>query len=100
MKAADAYVTMQNGRDTMMMEIGIFTDTFGADELLRTYEQDFVSTLRARPHWGLDRNHLRSETQVAALFPEWGPWKDAYEHLNPRGVFDGRLTDRLGISRR
>jgi len=82
------------------MEIGSLVGLDGVEELLRRYEEVFVSSLAARPHWGLDRNHLRGESAVSALYPAWPLWKQALTDLNPRGMFDGAFTDRLGISRR
>jgi FAD/FMN-containing dehydrogenase len=99
-KASPAYLAMQNGRKTMMMEIGVLAGLYGAEELLRYYEEAFVNAMKARPHWGLDRNYLRSEAAVASLFPAWSSWKQAFAQLNPSGTFDGSVTDRLGISRR
>jgi len=57
--ASSATLAMQAGRRTLMMEIGVLVGLAGAEELLRRYEEVFVSSLGARPHWGLDRNHLR-----------------------------------------
>jgi hypothetical protein len=56
--------------------------------------------MAARPHWGLDRNVLHGTEELERLYPAWPKWREAFHRLNPNGVFDGRLTDRLGISRR
>jgi len=96
--ASSATLAMQAGRRTLMMEIGVLVGLAGAEELLRRYEEVFVSSLGARPHWGLDRNHLRGEGAVARLYPGWNDWKSALNDLNPHGTFDGSITDRLGIS--
>ena len=97
---ANAYLAMQHGAAKTMMEIGILVAAPGAEELLRHYEETLMRTVQARPHWGLDRNILRSESEVAALYPAWPAWKRAYDRMNPEGTFDGRITDRLGISHR
>jgi hypothetical protein len=97
-KAADAYLAMQQGRDTTAMEMDVFAGMYGVEDLLQTNERHFITTLGARPHWGLDRNALRDEREVASVFPGWDKWKDVYSLRNRSGVFDGRVTDRLGIS--
>jgi hypothetical protein len=98
---AQALLAMQNGRKTVSMEFGVFTGAYGAEELLRSYETAFVGgEYGGRPHWGLDRNYLKSAAAVKALYPDtWGPFLDALGELNPDGTFDGAVTDRLGISR-
>jgi hypothetical protein len=38
---------------------------------------------------------------VKKLWPDtWDRWRAAYCQLNATGVFDGELTDRLGLSAR
>jgi hypothetical protein len=41
---------------------------------------------------------LKSEAEAASLYPAWPVWKAIYAELNQKGTFDGRVTDRLGIS--
>jgi hypothetical protein len=89
---------MQHGRRTCMMEIGMLVGQRGAGALLESYETAFIREFGARPHWGLDLSVLKGEADVARLYPGWPAWKRAYAELNPKGTFDGRITDRLGIS--
>ena len=91
-------LAMQHGRKTCMMEIGMLVGQKGAGALLESYETAFVRDFGARPHWGLDLNVLKSEADVARLYPAWPAWKAVYATLNAKGTFDGRVTDRLGIS--
>jgi hypothetical protein len=56
--------------------------------------------LKARPHWGLDLSILQSFDEVRALYPQANAWFKAYESLNANGTFDGKLTDRLKISKK
>jgi hypothetical protein len=93
-------LAMQHGRRTCMMEIGMLVGQNGAGALLESYETAFVRDFRARPHWGLDLNVLKSEADLARLYPAWPAWKSVYATLNAKGTFDGRVTDRLGISMR
>ncbi len=95
---ARAHLAMQFGRPTCMMEIGALVAAHGAAELLRSYEETYLREFDARPHWGLDLNVLSKEASVARLYPAWPKWKSVYAELNKRGTFNGRTTDRLGIS--
>ncbi len=95
-----AHVAMQNRSvPTVTVEIGVLTGLLGAEDLLRTHEAVMVAELSARPHWGLDRNLFRGTAQVERLYPDWHKWLGSFEQMNPRGTFDGLLTDRLRISR-
>jgi hypothetical protein len=91
-------LAMQHGRRTCMMEINMLVAQRGAAALLESYETAFIKEFQARPHWGLDLDVLKSEADVARLYPAWPAWKRAYAQLNAKGTFDGRFTDRLGIS--
>lgn len=96
------FLAMQQGRKTMMMEIGMLVAARGAEQLLRNYQRRFLDAphLSARPHWGLDLSILQGKESVAALYPMFPKWLDVYSELNAKGAFDGHLTDRLGISRK
>ena len=98
-KQSDAFLAMQAGRDTTMMEIGMLVQAQGAATLLSNYERYFIENFRARPHWGLDLSILNSWAQVESLYgkPNADSWRRAYDELNKSGVFKGRLTDRLKI---
>jgi hypothetical protein len=99
-KESSFHVAMQHGRPTTMMEIGALLHARDSHELLENYEKVFIDKITgARPHWGLDLSILKSEQKVKDLYPEWPRWKTVYEKLNASGVFNGRLTERLGISR-
>ncbi|HEY4157137.1 MAG TPA: D-arabinono-1,4-lactone oxidase, partial [Polyangiaceae bacterium] len=97
-RQADSLLAMQYGRDTTMMEIGMLVAAPGSQALLETYERRFIDKFRARPHWGLDLSILKDFKQVRELFPRADDWYRVYSELNRSGVFNGRITDRLGIS--
>ncbi len=97
---SSAYLAMQYEQKTTMMEMGMLVGLPGAEELLHTQEDIFLREFKARPHWGLDRNVLRNEGDIERLYPaSWPSWKAVYEKMNVNGTFDGRFTDRVGISR-
>ncbi|RZU47845.1 D-arabinono-1,4-lactone oxidase [Fluviicoccus keumensis] len=96
-KKTDALVAMQNGRNSMFMEVIGLKDSKSTQPLLKTYQRTMYQELGARPHWGLDLNLLTSESQLRGLYPKWDLWKTQQRRFNG-GTFDGKVTDRLGIS--
>lgn len=97
-KASDALIATQQGRDTMFMEVIALRDSKGARPVLTTHQNTYLREFGSRPHWGLDLNTLTSEAQLSALYPRWDAWKTQYRRFNATGTFDGKVTDRLGIS--
>lgn len=98
-KPTQALIGMQQGRPTMFMEVIALRGTDNAPKLLKSYQQTMLAEFGARPHWGLDLNLLTSEAQARALYPAtWDRWKAQYRRFNTTGTFDGKVTDRLGIS--
>jgi len=93
-----AHIAMQAGRRTMMLEIGQLVGAHGAEDLFWTYQTKFMTEFAARPHWGLDLGIIQSADWPAYLYPKWKEWMGVYQRLNAAGTFDGRFTDRLGIS--
>jgi L-gulono-1,4-lactone dehydrogenase len=98
-RRSDAHLAMMQGRETMMLEMGMIVCAEGADDLLRHHEIAFLRDFGARPHWGLDLNILDAFAHVQTLFPETADrWHGAYRRLNEYGTFNGPFTDHLGIS--
>jgi hypothetical protein len=99
-KAGDALLAPQQGRDTMMIEIGMLVGIHEGPDLLQRYAEEFLcGKPQARPHWGLDLD-LFDGNKARELFPKFSVWEGIYRKLNAKGTFDGPLTDRLGISMR
>lgn len=98
-KQSDLYASMMYQRDTFTMEIDTITGLPRTNELLTDYENVFMKELGARPHWGLDLDVLQSADRVAELNPGFKEWLRVHAARNTTGVFDGKLTDRLKISR-
>ena len=98
-KKSSALIAMQHGRDTMFMEVIAMGQKARSIDQLRRYQQVMLDEFGARPHWGLDFNLLTSARAVAALYPDsWPRWLTQLRCFNPHGTFDGKVTDRLGIS--
>jgi len=100
-KNSSSYLAMQNGRDTVMLEIGVLVEAHGSGILLRDYEQLFIEKFAARPHWGLDMSFVTRWSEIERLYGQSAKdWLRVYQRLNSAGTFDGHLTDRLCISMR
>jgi L-gulono-1,4-lactone dehydrogenase len=98
-KRSDALLAMQSGRDTAHIEMGMLVCADGGPELLRDYERELMRLHGARPHWGLDQSILQGWGEVEALYGDAARrWRAVYARMNSAGTFNGRFTDRLGIS--
>ncbi|MFI5297561.1 MAG: FAD-binding protein [Polyangiales bacterium] len=95
-----AFIAPQQGCTTTMMEIGAPVHGCRQEALLRTYQAELIELDSSiRPHWGQDLKVLTSERDALRHWPEtWGKWKAAYARMNESGVFNGDITDRLGMS--
>ncbi len=69
----------------------------GRAALFRTVTDTLMDELSARPHWGLV-NGMTAQT-AAAAYTRWQDWLDHYDVANRFGVFNGPMTDQLGISK-
>jgi L-gulono-1,4-lactone dehydrogenase len=97
-KAADAYMSMMQGADTMMIELIMANRTVGGMELLSAHENALYG-LGGRPHWGQLNSLTGSHGLVAAMYPRYRDWQEIHAELNATGVFDSPFSKRVGISR-
>lgn len=97
-KGSDQLIAMTYGRPTMVLETIIVQGVNGDRQLLRTYEQIMLEEFEGRPHWGLDLSVLQGDDELRRIYPRWDDWLAVYRKFNSQGVFDGKVTDRLGIS--
>lgn len=93
----EAMLAMSAHRPTVVLEFIVLQEVEGHEELLRTYEKKLMEELGGRLHWGLDLDVIEGPAWPAALYDRWDTWLDVYRRFN-QGSFDGKLTDRLGIS--
>jgi L-gulono-1,4-lactone dehydrogenase len=96
-RASPAYMSMMNGRDTMMIELIQLTRCEGGFELLAAYEEALYD-LGGRPHWGQVNTLTGSHGLVASMYPRYEDWLEVHRRLNSSGVFDSPFTRRVGIS--
>jgi hypothetical protein len=97
-KATDAYMSMMQGRDTMMIELIMATHTVGGMELLAAHEQALYE-LDGRPHWGQINTLTGSHGLVQGMYPHYDDWQEVHAELNASGVFDSPFSKRVGLSR-
>jgi FAD/FMN-containing dehydrogenase len=97
-KASPAYLSMMNGRDTMMIELIELNGNDGGMELVKAYEEALYA-LGGRPHWGHVNTLSGSHDFIASMYPRLGDWLDVRARLDPDGVFDSPFTKRVGLSR-
>ena len=96
-KESPAYMSMMNGRDTMMMELIQLTRTEGGFELLAAYEEALYRC-GGRPHWGQYNTLTGSHGLMQSMYREYPKWLAVHAQLNESGVFDGPFSKRVGIS--
>jgi hypothetical protein len=95
--STNAMIGMSQGRLTGVLELIVLTEVNGHEELLRTYEQTLMEEFGGRLHWGLDLSVMQGPTWPSQLYERWDDWLAMYRQFN-KGTFDGKVTDRLGIS--
>jgi L-gulono-1,4-lactone dehydrogenase len=97
-KATDSYMSMMQGRATVMIELIMATHTVGGMELLAAHENALYE-LDGRPHWG-QVNTLTggSGGLVERLYPRYQEWQAIHAVLNASGVFNSPFSKRVGIS--
>lgn len=96
-KASNAYMSMMNGRDTMMIELIQLTRCDGGYELNAAYERA-LGKLDGRPHWGQVNTLNAAQGLLETMYPRYRDWLDVHRQLNSSGVFDSPFTERVGIS--
>jgi hypothetical protein len=94
----DAYMSMMQGRKTMMIELIMATHTVGGMELLAAHENALYE-LGGRPHWGQVNSLTGSNDLIAAMYPRYGDWQEIHAEFNASGVFDSPFSKRVGISK-
>jgi hypothetical protein len=96
-KESNAYMSMMQGRDTMMIELIELSRTDGGYELVAAYERE-LSKLGGRPHWGQVNSLAARHGLMETMYPRYPDWLSVHDQLNSSGVFDSPFTERVGIS--
>jgi len=96
-RASGAYMSMMQGRDTMMIELIQLNRSDGGYELNAAYEKA-LNKLGGRPHWGQVNTLTASEGLLETMYPHYHDWLEVYSRLNASCVFNSPFTERVGIS--
>lgn len=95
-KASEDYLSPQYARDTIMLEVPVLKGTPNAVQTLDRYATYMMQNWGGRPHWG------QQNPMGRALFEKnYGVgvknFVSGFRTFNPRGFFDGALTEQLGL---
>ncbi|OGU50581.1 MAG: hypothetical protein A2080_13975 [Ignavibacteria bacterium GWC2_36_12] len=96
-KASEAYLSMQNGGNTCMIEIPVVNGTYGGFDLLQHYENAMYE-FSGRPHWGQVNYLTGSNDLIKKMYPDYDKWLKVYKELNKNETFNNQFTDRCGFS--
>ena len=96
-KASDAFLAPQSGRDSVMIEVPVISGTPHQDETLERYVEFMVTKLGARPHWG--QRFQLSPVQLRRVYGDAAvdTFIGVRRQLDPLGIFDNPLTRALGL---
>jgi hypothetical protein len=96
-KASDAPLAPQFGRESVMIEVPVLNDTQNQQETLQKYVEFSITRLGGRPHWG--QRFWMSAAQLRTIYGEANVQQfiDARRRLDPQGVFDNALTRELAL---
>lgn len=96
-KASDAPLAPQVGRDSVMIEVPVLNDTPNQTETLEAYVQFMVEKLGGRPHWG--QRFTLSDVQLRKIYGEDNVAKfiAGRRVLDPHDVFGNALTKTLAL---
>jgi len=96
---SEGYIAPQSGRMTCTVELAMLVGLETGKDLARVVKERVCTRDAAsvRVHWGLDMDFVTAQ-DVRAWYPRWAEWLAVYNELNTTGMWNNRLTDRLGIS--
>lgn len=106
-RESDALIAMQNlngqgSKHSVHLEINNLKDISYSKQLMIDLQAGMMN-IGMRPHWGLTiagAPEVQGEQHVIDMYgSNWSKWKNIMRTYNPNGTFDGRFTDRLGISK-
>ena len=96
-KASPAYLSMMNGRDTMMIELIGLNGNDGGIELLKAYEEALYA-LGGRPHWGHINTLSGSHGFVESMYPRLADWLDVRAAAGSRRRLRLAVHEAVGLS--
>src|SRR5581483_2764197 len=96
-RGSDAYMSMMQGRDTMMIELIELSRCDGGYELIDAYERELCKLSR-RPHWGQVNSLGAFAGRLETMYPRYPDWLQVLGQLNASDVFDNPFSERVEIS--
>jgi hypothetical protein len=97
---SQAFLAPMQGRATCMVELDMLVGVTSGKDLLKAVKARMATEYPLlRVHWGLDLDTVDGE-EVKRTYEMFPKWLDMYRELNASGMWDGRFTERLGISTR
>jgi len=94
-KASTAYLSMAEGRDTMMIELANLKGIKNGHRLLEAYEKRLYAA-GGRPHWG--KYNVITHEQVKALYPKFPEWQTIVTTFNQGDdLLRSPFSTRVGI---
>jgi hypothetical protein len=94
-KACDAFLAPQYGRDSCMMETPSLYGTTRAQQTIADIHELLATGFQGRPHLG-QINRLSGDL-MRKNWPRFWEFVDSFAVLNPRGFFDNAFTEQLGL---
>lgn len=100
-KASRDFLSPQYGRDTVMLEMPILNKSIGNDnskakETLNRYAHFMMDGYDARPHWG-QQNPMTPQQFQKNYGGAVDEFRKALKKLDPLKMFDGPLSQQLGL---
>lgn len=96
-KASEAYLTPESGRDVCYVDTPVLLGTQGADSILNACQDIFIR-YNGIPHWGKINNRFTGRTDLLLkAYPNLLKWEAICRELNPDGTFSSDFSDRLGL---
>ncbi len=96
-KGTPDWLSPQYARDTCMLEVPIMKGTPNATATLDRYAHYMMDTWGGRPHWGQQNPITRAQFLRVYGQGAVSSFVSAFRTLNPKGFFDGPLTQQLGL---
>ena len=93
-KASNAYMAADYGKDVMYIDTPFVRRTQGSDELLDYYQEIMIEN-NGIPHWGKLHDKLVGKFNlIKKHYPKIEKWKEIMLRFNPTGTFNNNFYER------
>jgi hypothetical protein len=94
-RATQALMSPQHGRDTCMIEIVTLAGVKGYERIMERLESE-LAAFGGRPHWA-KLNQVTHDRLLAMYGPSYQQWRQVHDVLNANGTFSGPFSRRVGL---